>query len=79
VIAFIVQRKVNDEGRKEGRKTVFGCTVDTAGRTLTLNLDQGVTRLLLFTAATGAFGESVRSVLDSVKIPDRTVKSAKDF
>jgi hypothetical protein len=44
-----------------------------------LNLDQGVTRLLLFTAAIGAFGESVRSGLDAVKTPDRTVKSAKDF
>jgi hypothetical protein len=79
VIAFIFQRKVNNEGRKEGRRTVFGCSVDTAGRTLTLNRDQGVTRLLLFTAATGAFGESVRSGLDAVKTPDRTVKSAKDF
>ena len=46
VIAFIFQRKVKYKGRKEGMRTVFDCSVDTADRTLTLNLNQGVTRLL---------------------------------
>lgn len=68
-----------DKERKEGRRTVSDCSVDTAGRTLTLNLDRGVTRLFLFTAATSALGESVGSGLDAVKTPNTTVKSAKGF